>query len=69
MIKNLMILLVGLCIGLFLSAWTGSQVLARFADQCGPTAMMEMRMYSAECVADGSAPMDCVERAKVRYCR
>jgi len=69
MIKNLLLVIVGLCVGLFLSAWTGSQVVARFAEQCGPTAMTEMRLYSAECVADGSAPVDCVERARKEFCR
>jgi hypothetical protein len=69
MIKTLLLLIVGLCLGLFLSAWTAQEVTARFQAQCGGWQMVDVRLYSAECVADGSAPVDCVDRARREFCK
>lgn len=69
MIKNLFLVIAGLCIGLFLSAWTGAEVVARYREQCTPAAITDIRIDSAECVAEGSAPLDCVERAKLEHCQ
>lgn len=68
LVKSLFLLLTGLCIGLFLSAWTGAKVVARYREQCTPAAITDIRIDSAECVAEGSAPLDCVERARREYC-
>lgn len=67
--KTLLLLITGLCLGLVLSAWTAQEVLARFKTECNGWAMVDVRMHSQECVAEGGAPVDCVDRARREFCK
>lgn len=36
---------------------------------CSPAQQVNVRLDSAECVSGGSAPVDCVDRARLEFCK